>query len=303
MIEKWQLDQRQGLPLEVKIIRTEQRIIDWYEYWDGDVYISFSGGKDSTVLFDIARKIYPDIPAMFLDTGLEYPEIRNFVKTKNNVSFIKPRLNFREVIDKYGYPVVNKEQAAYIYQYRTSKSAKLRNYRWNGDDKKRFKISEKWKFLVDAPFKISSKCCDVMKINPSKCYERKTKQKPILGTMAVESYQRTRQYLRHGGCNAFELTRPRSNPLGFWTEQDVLKYLKQFDIPYATVYGDIIEKKGELVLTGESRTGCMFCMFGVQNEEAPNKFQRMKEIHPNQYNYCINNLKIGEVLDYMGIKY
>lgn len=52
------------MPLEAKIQLTRQRIINFYEYFDGEVYISFSGGKDSTVLLDIARKIYPDITAV-----------------------------------------------------------------------------------------------------------------------------------------------------------------------------------------------------------------------------------------------
>ena len=88
-LEDWQLKQRQSLPLEAKIILTRKRIIDFYEYYDGKVYISFSGGKDSTVLLDIARKIYPEITAVFCDTGLEYPEVRQHVKNYENVVILK----------------------------------------------------------------------------------------------------------------------------------------------------------------------------------------------------------------------
>jgi len=80
----------QSWSLERKIQVTQTRIIDWYQTWDGAVYVSFSGGKDSTVLLDLVRRIYPDVPAVFCDTGLEYPEIRDFVKTKDNVEWIKP---------------------------------------------------------------------------------------------------------------------------------------------------------------------------------------------------------------------
>ena len=97
----------QNLPLELKILKTEQRIREWYEHWEGQVYVSFSGGKDSTVLLHIARSIYPDIPAVFVDTGLEYPEIRRFVKQTKNVIWLKPEMNFRRVIEKYGYPGFN----------------------------------------------------------------------------------------------------------------------------------------------------------------------------------------------------
>jgi 3'-phosphoadenosine 5'-phosphosulfate sulfotransferase (PAPS reductase)/FAD synthetase len=112
-MEIWQLKQLQSLPLEVKVEKTKKRICEWYEYWDGQVYVSFSGGKDSTVLLHIVRELYPDIPAVFCDTGLEYPEIRDFVKTIDNVIWLKPEMNFKEVIEKYGYPVISKAIADY----------------------------------------------------------------------------------------------------------------------------------------------------------------------------------------------
>ena len=76
----------QSWPLERKIQVTQTRIIEWYQQFDGQVYVSFSGGKDSTVLLDIARRIYPDIEAVFINTGLEYPEVRQFALSKENVT-------------------------------------------------------------------------------------------------------------------------------------------------------------------------------------------------------------------------
>ena len=67
------LKRMQAMPLEDKIARTKLLIKEWYEFFNGKVAISFSGGKDSTVLLHIARQVYPDIPAVFYDTGLEYP--------------------------------------------------------------------------------------------------------------------------------------------------------------------------------------------------------------------------------------
>ena len=99
----------QSWSLERKIQVTQTRIIEWHKHWEGKVYVSFSGGKDSTVLLDLARRIYPDIEAVFVDTGLEYPEIRQFVKTKENVTILKPKIRFDEVIKKYGYPVISKD--------------------------------------------------------------------------------------------------------------------------------------------------------------------------------------------------
>jgi 3'-phosphoadenosine 5'-phosphosulfate sulfotransferase (PAPS reductase)/FAD synthetase len=148
-LERWQLDQRQGQPLEIKEQLTLARIKAYYERLDGQVYVSFSGGKDSTVLLDLARRIYPDIPAVFVDTGLEYPEIREFVRTIPNVTWLKPKIPFTQVIEKYGYPVVSKEVAQKISEIRTTGSDKLRGKRLNGDAAGNGKLAEKWKFLVE----------------------------------------------------------------------------------------------------------------------------------------------------------
>ncbi|MDE5938491.1 MAG: phosphoadenosine phosphosulfate reductase family protein, partial [Lachnospiraceae bacterium] len=100
----------QSLPLSAKIRMTQLRIRGWVEeYGEDGVYVSFSGGKDSAVLLDIVRTMYPKIPAVFVDTGLEYPEIREFVKGFDNVEWLKPKITFRQVIEKYGYPFISKE--------------------------------------------------------------------------------------------------------------------------------------------------------------------------------------------------
>ena len=87
----------QAQPLELKIMRTQARIREWVDRFGVDaVYISFSGGKDSTVLLDIARKLYPNIKAVFANTGLEYPEIQSFVKQHKNVDIIRPKMRFEK---------------------------------------------------------------------------------------------------------------------------------------------------------------------------------------------------------------
>ena len=122
---------KQALPLEIKVNMTKARIRAWVDHFGLDgVYVSFSGGKDSTVLLHIAREIYPGIKAVFVDTGLEYPEIRNFVKGFDNVEWIRPKLTFKQVIEKYGYPFISKEvaecvQGARKYLTELDKSGKL----------------------------------------------------------------------------------------------------------------------------------------------------------------------------------
>ena len=108
----------QALPLERKIQITQTRIIEWYQHYKGQVCVSFSGGKDSTVLLHIARQIYPDIPAVFSNTGLEYSSIQRFVKTGDNVDIVVPKMNFVQVVSTYGYPLIGKEVAEAIYYAR-----------------------------------------------------------------------------------------------------------------------------------------------------------------------------------------
>lgn len=118
IITNEQLKQKQSLSLEHKIILSKQKIRDWYDYFDGEVYVAFSGGKDSTVLLHLVRQLYPKVPAVFVDTGLEYPEIREFVKKIDNVVWLKPEISFKEVLELYGYPIVSKQIAMKIRKVR-----------------------------------------------------------------------------------------------------------------------------------------------------------------------------------------
>ena len=111
-----ELYEMQALPLSIKVQMTKRRIRDWVKVYGKDgVYVSFSGGKDSTVLLHIAREIFPDIKAVFVDTGLEFPEIRQFVGHFENVDWLKPKITFKQVIEKYGYPFISKEVSECVY--------------------------------------------------------------------------------------------------------------------------------------------------------------------------------------------
>ena len=110
------LQELQALPLNLKVRMTQQRIREWVrEYGTDGVYVSFSGGKDSTVLLDIVRKMYPDIPAVFCDVPTQYPELRDFAKTWDNVEIVKPKISFMEVCEKYGFPLISKEVSECVY--------------------------------------------------------------------------------------------------------------------------------------------------------------------------------------------
>jgi len=291
------LKNRQSLNLTEKIYLTQQRIHEWYEAWDGDVSISFSGGKDSTVLLHLIRSLYSEVTAVFVDTGLEYPEIKEFVRTIDNVKWLRPKMPFHKVVEKYGYPVVSKKISMGIDRYFNTKSEYQKTLRLHGgfnptSGKKQYRtISKKWHYLINAPFKISERCCSIMKKAPLKKHMKTTGLSPFIGMMTGDSVLRKEMYLRKG-CNSFSATNPQSNPLSFWTEENVWEYIEKYNLSYSRIYD-----------MGYDHTGCMFCMFGVHLEKGLNRFQRMKQTHPKQWEYCINKLGCGKVLDYIGVGY
>lgn len=289
-VDQWQINQRLTMKLDLKVAWTKHRITEWYNHWHGKVYIAFSGGKDSTVLRHIARQVCDDIPCVFVNTGLEYPEIIKFVKSLGDVEIIKPKLPFWKVIEKYGWPLVSKDQAAAIHRYRTAKSPEHKRRRLEGfPNGKKGTISKKWRYLLDAPFKISEQCCNVMKKAPLDAYARRTGRYPITGMMASDSQFRLSWY-RKNGCNAFEIKNPKSMPMAIWTTDDVWAYIRQHNVEYCSVYD-----KGCL------NTGCTFCAFGLQYDGCPNRFQLLQHTHPKLWRYCMHKLKMSEVLDFMGV--
>lgn len=339
-----ELHQMQELPLAAKVRMTQMRIQQWVlTYGQDGVYISFSGGKDSTVLLHMARQLYPGLQAVYVDTGLEYPEIREFVKTFPNVEWLRPTMNFREVIETYGFPLISKDVSEVVagarhYVRSTAPQASDKpNYRYhyekimgegeyrkptrrmkrlmgvlpgNVEGKRSAFNCEKYKFFLDAPFEISARCCYVMKKSPAHRYQHQTGRHPMTAQMATESRLRTQQWLKNG-CNGFEMKEPISNPMSFWTEQDVLEYIVANDLPICSVYGkivatnidDLLEAEQDeltendvrrgvvLKTTGCQRTGCMFCGYGCHLEKPEDaRFARMRETHPKQYDYMLNKL-------------
>lgn len=304
------LKELQALPLDRKILITQARIVDWYNHFDGNVYVSYSGGKDSTVLLHIARGLFPDIPAYFVNTGLEYPEIQKFVKSQDRVEILRPKMQFNEVISKYGYPLISKEVAEIIYYARRIRP-KTENiegsdghaYGYKTGHQNREKLlyvreshkkdpymfdKSKWLPLArDLPFAVSNYCCYTMKKSPMKKISRATKSHPILGSMASESKLRKQAWLKHG-CNAFDAKDPTSQPMSFWTDQDVLSYIKYYNLEICSVYGNIVDDGGGgLKCSGCERTGCVFCGFGAYLDKGETRFQRLAKTHPRQYEYCI----------------
>lgn len=290
---------KQSLPLEAKIELTKRSIRTCVEYWgEENVYISYSGGKDSIVTTHIVRSMYPDIPLVFCDTGLEFPELRDFATRQENITFIYPSMSFLEVIKRYGYPITTKENAVKLYKLRENNlKPEYRNYLLRGDERGKYgTLPNKYHKLIDADYKIGAGCCAVMKKRPLHYYERVTGKVPITGETTEESRSREQAYLKHG-CNAFQRkTGFKCTPIAFWTEQDVLEYIYTNNIPIPSVYGKILWEDGKYYTTGEKRTGCVYCCFGAdkKDENGETRFVRLKRTHPKLYSYCINGGRYQE---------
>lgn len=335
------LNTMQSWPLERKIRVTQTKIIEWYLHYKGKVAVAFSGGVDSTVLLDLTRRIYPEVEAVFSNTTMEFPEITAFVKSFDNVKIVTPKMNYTQVIQKYGYPVISKEISNYIHRMRSdarcmsayNNQVHLKSAKWLKENiqdipfsfmkcmfgfskkmvddfihtgimpKSKFCIPKQWHYLLGAPFEISDRCCYHLKKAPVKKYSAETGNKMIVGTMAEESLLRKQIWMQQG-CNAFDAAEPKSTPISFWTHQDILQYLKLTQIPYCSLYGDILAlPNGKLKFSGYQRTGCAGCLYGCQYEQTPNRLQKLKITHPKMYRYFFEKLDYATVCDFIGIPY
>jgi len=300
-----ELKRRQAMSLDDKMHLSMERITEFGEAFDWHVASSFSGGLDSSVMVHIIERVYPNLPRVHCNTGLEYPEINRHVARTKNVVVMRPKIPFHRVVKEKGWPIASKKTARGLSVLRNPTENNQNIYRLYdiginrfGQKVEGYKVARQWRFLVDAPFPISDLCCNIMKKEPMHRYEKETGRVQFVGILADESKGREKTYVETG-CNAFDAKTPRSWPLAFWTRQDILEYIKRFDLPYASVYGDIVETPDGLDTTGVQGTGCVFCMFGMQLETGQNRMQRLKRTHPKLWHYCMDKLGMAEVLKYI----
>jgi len=211
------------------------------------------------------------------------------------LEILLPKMRFDKVISTYGYPLISKEVAEAIYFARKITDKKdMKNIRrlclqglyMNNNEKSVFNKEKYLPAAQDFPFLISGKCCNVMKKTPAKLYSTQHNSHEIVATLAEESRWRKNAWLKTG-CNSFNNSHPISKPMSFWTEQNVLEFIKGSNIKICDVYGDITENKcGKLECSGCKRTGCVYCGFGA-HLKGDTRFLELQKLSPKQYEYAM----------------
>ena len=235
-----------------------QKVI--YDKGVENLAISFSGGKDSTVLKHLVESIEPNIKSVFCNTGVEYNSIVKFVNTFDVIT-VKPKRSFPDIIKTYGFPVISKEQSRYISDIRNPNVIQKTKDIRLGDGN--FRISTKWRWILDTNIAISDKCCYHLKKTPLK----KLNYYYFTGERIEESNLRKQRYHR---CIMPE----KCIPLRLWSDSLIDKYIKYHNIKICDIYKH------------ERRTGCKFCLYGIHLEPRPNRIDRLKFLEPKSYKFA-----------------
>jgi 3'-phosphoadenosine 5'-phosphosulfate sulfotransferase (PAPS reductase)/FAD synthetase len=291
------------------------------------------GNKPLLVIYANTSNEFASMPKHVHDF-CEYEQKKHGITI--NLHEVKGEQSYLDVVRTVGYPVVSKKVARmvsdvrkYLKETGTKYADILQNiepYKIESADylrelglphtvvlrltgvtsenriSKSWSIPKKWMKLIDAPFEVSDKCCDILKKQPLSLVQREANAFPIYATLAEDSQTRREAYLENG-CNG----KAASTPMGFWLRQDVLRYLNENKIPLAPVYGEIVaHEDGKLEFTGEHNTGCKLCLFGCHLESDPNRIARLKEIEPATYNLAMKPVSEGgfgykEVMTYCGM--
>lgn len=283
-----ELRERQSWTLRQKIDHSLGVIDQFVSRLNGQVYVGFSGGKDSTVLLDLCRIVKPDIKAVFCNTGNEYPDIVRFVRELKNtegydIEIIYPTLKPAQVFEKYGFPLISKEVSEKLYYCKYHRESMRAKIAMGLEPSKWYRLAKKWALFTNSKFDINNACCKKLKKEPFAIYDRKNKVFPILGIMACESSQRQSTYIKQGSCNVFGENgkRTKSLPLSIWLEDDIWAYIRDRGLKIADIYHK-----------GAKRTGCMFCGYGCQFKY-DNRLQLCYELYPKMYNHFMNYTNNG----------
>ena len=323
----------QSLPYEVKVGKAKQRIREFIYGCDQlgfNTHVSV-GGLDSITLLCLIRSMNIDIPAVSVSV-LEDKSIIQIHK-QLGVTMLKPLKTKHEILQEEGFPVISKKIATKIMalQDPTESNATIRHAIITGECGEKghyatnsaMQLPKRWLELFGGyenenegtnyqipPFKVSSKCCEIMKERPCDIWAKENNSKPFLGLMASEGGRR-QEALEEHGCNYFGKTTIRSAPFAPFLRNDLLQLALDLEVPIPEIYGRIErDPNGNLRTTGAQRTGCEMCGFGIHMEKRPHRFDKLYDRNPKAWDYWMNKCCTDEngnkygwglVLDYIGI--
>lgn len=315
----------QSLPYEAKKEHAILKARSFNDMEKTNVFCSVGGLDSTTLLFFLRKYVDPYIIGVSVK-AIECKENQEVLNSLDNMEFLKPEKSKVEVIHDCGYPIISKNIAGKIelLQHPTEKNACVRNailtgevgeygLKINGGKKNspRMMLPKKWMklfagdYLPDcqtAPFKVSEKCCYYLKEKPCDDYRKQNGNAGVyMGLMASEGGRRAMALMAHG-CNYYGKTVHRSCPFAIFSKSDLLRLALELHVPISKAYGEIVETPdGELTTTLATRTGCTMCGFGVHLEERPNRFDRLYDSNPAEWDFWMNKKGWGPVLDYIGV--
>jgi hypothetical protein len=336
---------KQRVPYSIKRRMSEDRIRDFYNEAKRRGYnchVSI-GGLDSITLGYLVREMGygPDeIPFVSAST-LEDKSIQKVHKEMGCI-VVRPLRPKVQVLQEFGFPVLSKKIANKIdtLQHPTEKNKTVRHAIITGEcgaqghyatnskmqlPKGYLKLfggldEEGKAYGYGAPpnFRVSDKCCYYLKEAPCDNWAKENHSVPYLGIMASEGGRRADALEEHG-CNYFGKTTIRSAPFAFYYHSDIVHLAVDLGVHIPDIYGNVEISKVknefgdyEYTTTGEQRTGCEMCGFGIQMESRPHRFDRLYERSPKQWEFWMyrcctdeNGEKYGwgRVLDYLGIEW
>lgn len=285
-----------------KVVKAMERIEALYQDTKGKCYVSFSGGKDSTVilaLIKMCEEIYTitpnSIPAVFVNTGLELGATIEFVQWVKsnyypNVETIRPnpKKPFDWIIKTYGKPIKSKLKSENIGKMqRNDNPFYLKQLL--GDNTGKFKstmISNKDMHLLHPEFdiRIANRCCDILKKNPVKHFDKQRQMRGgIIGERSAEGGARLTSMQNRVSKGGSACTRYRNGvtiktPLIDWTDKDVDEFIEKYNVPLSKAYTE----------QGYERTGCFLCPFSLQVE---NNLTKLHQYEPLRYKAAMYWLK------------
>lgn len=267
--------------LDIKIKAAQKVIIEAYERHGGNIFISWSGGKDSTILKHIALRLFLEIPVVFSNTTNELAEIMEYLKKSPDTIIVKPKMPFVEVVKKYGFPLVSKEVSQKVSELKHTNSKTTRLTRYQKDSKGNGGLAVKWHYLAEQQFDVTHKCCKILKKAPLEDWAKEHGRIPLVALMADES--RLRQQLalfgKDNGKKIYPFLRTG------WSDEDIWAYAKRYGIRFAECYYDRIENG--VLIKARTQTGCEYCGFGITLEKE-DRYIRSKVLAPKKFEAMMN---------------